>query len=186
MKKALLSTFAITVFAITANAQKIEEPEFIGESLLVKSDNSTVPLEKQLSQGRTVASTGLILTGIGKVRQQIQIDGCCANVKFAKNDDVKIIVRNTDNLSDPLSIIKVFKFEPKKKFRRAELASASSLGSSKNNNLDYIAFSGKKFGTNSYILKLSTIEPGEYGIIISNPNALDQKQTVVSTFAVTD
>ena len=46
-------------------------------------------IEKQLTQGRAVASTGLLLTGIGKVRQQIQIDGCCSNVKVRKNEDIK-------------------------------------------------------------------------------------------------
>lgn len=184
MKKKLLSTLSIAIFAVTLSAQTIEEPEFIGETLLVKSDNSTTPLEKQLTQNRTVASTGLILSGIGKVRQQIQIEGCCANVKIGKNDDVKFIIRSVDNNTDPLSIIRVFKLEQKKKYRRAEIGSISSLGSSKSNNLEYVTFTGKKYGTSSYIIKLNNLEPGEYGITISNPNALDEKQTVVSTFAV--
>lgn len=42
----------------------------------------------------------------------------------------------------------------------------------------------EKFGTYSYIIKINNLEPGEYGITILNPNALDQKQTVVSTFTV--
>lgn len=175
-----------TFFLFKMDAQTIEEPEFIGESILLKSDNTTVPLEKQLTQSRSVASTGLILTGIGKFRQQIQIDGCCANIKFAKSDNVKIIIRSVDNLSDPLSVIKIFKFEQKKNYRRAELLSASTLGSIKNNNLQYITFVGKKFGASSYILQLNSIQPGEYGITISNPNNLDQKQTITSTFAVID
>lgn len=186
MKKKLLSILAFGALFVAVQAQKIEEPEFVGESILVKADNTATPLEKQLSQSRTVASTGLILSGIGKVRQQIQIEGCCANVKFGKNEDVKFIIRNVDNNSDPLSIIRVFKFELKKKFRRAEMASVNNFGATKTNNLDYITFTGKKYGTSSYIIKLSAMEPGEYGIIVSNPNALDEKQTVVSTFAVTE
>lgn len=182
----LFCLLSISLLGWSVSAQNIEEPEFIGESILVRGDNSTTPLEKDLSQGRTVASTGLLLTGIGKVRHQIQVRGCCASVKFAKGDDVRIIVRGKDNLSDPLSIIKIFRFETKKKYRRAELSSLSSFGSTKDNNLDYVSFVGKKFGSSSYILKLSSIEPGEYGIIISNPEALDEKQTVVSTFAVTE
>lgn len=186
MIKKLFFASAFTVLTFNLNAQIIEEPEFIGECILIRSDNTVTPLEKQLSQERTAASTGLILTGIGKVRQQIQIDGCCANVTFKKNEDVTIIARNTDNASDPLSVIKIFKFESKKKYRRADLASVSSLGSAKSNNLEYISFSGKKYGESSYSLKLSNITPGEYAVIIVNPNALDQKQTVVSTFAVTN
>lgn len=185
MKKLLLSVIALALVTLNINAQTVEEPDFIGECILVRSDNTTTPLEKHLSKERTVASTGLILSGIGKVRKQIQIDGCCSNVTFGQNDDVTIIVRNNDNLSDPLSVIKVFKFESKKKYRRADLASVSSFGSSKNNNLEYVSFSGKKYGSSSYLLKLNHVEPGEYAIIIVNPNALDEKQTVVSTFAVT-
>ncbi len=185
MRKILL-LFTLALFTVNLSAQEFEEPEFIGECLLIKSDGTAVPLEKQLSQSRTVASTGLIMTGIGKVRNQIQIDGCCSSIKIHRNDDIKIIIKNSDNLSDPLSIIKIFKFEKKKKFRRAEVAAVSSLGSAKRNNLDYVSFTGKKYGTSSYILTLGSLEPGEYGITISNPNNIDEKQTVVSAFAVVD
>ena len=163
----------------------VDEPEFVGECLLIK-DNQATLLEKNLTQNRTVASTGLILTGIGKVRQQVQIDGCCASVKISNSDDVRFIIRNIDNQSDPLSIIKILKFEVKKNYRRAELASFSTLGSAKSNNLDYVSFVGKKYGTSSYILKLENLTVGEYGITIMNPNSLDQKQTVISTFSVTN
>lgn len=187
MKKLLFSLFIGSVLTINIQAQKIDEPDFVGECILVKQDESTTPLEKHLSQNRVVASTGLILTGIGKVRSQIQIEGCCSATKIKKNEEIKFVIKNVDNLTDPLSIIQIFKMEVKKKYRRAELAAVSSLGSAKSNNLDYVQFSGKKFGTSSYLVKLaSNLEPGEYGITISNPNSLDQKQTIVSTFAVID
>lgn len=186
MKATLLSLALAFTLCAHAQTENIPEPEFIGECVIIKADNSVTKLEKQLATNRSVASTGLILTGIGKARKQIQIDGCCANVNFSKNDDVKFIVRNVDNLSDPLAVIQVFKFEKKKKYRRAELASQHSFGTQKTNNLDYVSFSGKKHGESSYLIKLDRIEPGEYAIVVTNPNALDEKQTVVSTFAVTD
>lgn len=187
MKKKLMSLLAITLLAYNVNAQSIKEPEFAGETILVKADNSVTRLEKHLAQSRRVASTGLLLTGIGKYREQIQIEGCCANIKFSKNDDVYFIIRNVDNATDPLAVIKIFKFEPKKNFRRAELNSVSSLGgTAKGNNLEYVPFSGEKYGTSSYLVKLSVAKPGEYGIIVLNPNNLDQKQTVVSSFAITE
>ena len=186
MRKILLTSLAISFFALNLNAQEVDEPEFIGESLLLRSDNTTVLLEKELTQGRTVASTGLVITGIGKVRSQIQINGCCAGVKVSKDEDIKIIIRGVDNMTDPISIIKVFKFDSRRKFRRAELSSAHIFGSYKNNNLDYVRFTGTKFGTSSYLLEFSDLEPGEYGITISNPNNIDEKQIVISTFAVTE
>lgn len=80
--------------------------------------------------------------------------------------------------------LKFFKFEQKKKYRRAEVASVSAFGSAKSNNLEYVPFVGKKYGKNSYIITISTKEVGEYGITISNPNALDEKTTVVSSFSI--
>lgn len=184
MKKLLSSLFILSIFTLSLHAQDIAEPDFIGEVVLIKADNSAVPLEKTISQGRAVASTGLLLTGIGKVRSQLQIDGCCATVKVKSNELVKLIIKGIDNATDPMSIIKIFKFEQKKKYRRAEVSSMSSFGSAKNNNLQYVAFTGKKYGVSSYLLSVAALQPGEYGITISNPNNVDEKQTVVSTFAV--
>jgi hypothetical protein len=187
MRKIILFIVALFAFNLQSLfAQEIPEPEFIGETLLIKSDNSVISLDKSTSQGRTVASTGLMLTGFGKVRNQIQIDGCCSSVKINKNDDIKFIIRNVDNLTDPMSIISIFKFEIKKKFRRAELSATNSFGSSKSNNLEYLSFSGKKYGDSSYLIKLDDKEVGEYGIIISNPNNLDQKRMIVTSFSIVE
>ncbi|MDM1396240.1 hypothetical protein HX049_03475 [Myroides odoratimimus] len=182
MKKVLLVFLCLVNFYV--NAQEISEPEFVGECVFIKPDNSTVLLEKHLTQNRTVASTGLMMTGIGKVRTQLQIPGCCSNLSINEKDEIKLIIKSTENLTDPFSIIKVFKFEKKKKFRRAEVSSLSNFGTTKSNNYINVSFEGKKFGESSYLIKLDPVEPGEYGIMIMNPNALDQKQTVISAFTV--
>ena len=71
------------------------------------------------------------------------------------------------------------------KYRRAEVASTNTFGTTKTNNLNYVSFSAKRYGKSSYIITPTvTLEPGEYGITVSNPNAVDEKQTVVSAFAV--
>ncbi|MDM1353571.1 hypothetical protein [Myroides marinus] len=184
MKKLLLIVLCLTGFYV--NAQEIPEPEFVGECVYVKSDNTSVLLEKHLTQNRTVASTGLMMTGIGKVRTQLQIPGCCSNLSINKNSEIKLIIKSTENSTDPFSIIKVFKFEKKKKYRRAEVSSLSNFGTTKSNNYINVSFVGKKYGESSYAIKLDAIEPGEYGIMILNPNALDQKQTVISTFSITE
>ncbi|NBL63611.1 hypothetical protein GV828_00165 [Flavobacterium sp. NST-5] len=186
MKTKLFSMLAVSLFTATCFAQSTEEPEFVGEAMLVNADQSHTLLEKQLTQSRTAASTGLMLTGIGKVRTQLQIDGCCSGIVLDKNKEVKLIIRGVDNLTDPLSIVRIFKFEKRKKYRRAELAAVNNFGGAKRNNLDYVSFTGKKYGTSSYLINIPTLESGEYGITISNPNALDEKQTVVSTFAVAE
>lgn len=180
-------TLFLFVFCINAQEQEIKEPNFVGEVHLIKSDNSRTELEKHIALGRSVASTGLILTGIGKVREQVQIEGCCSSTKIKKGEDFYFIIKNVDNNTDPLAVIKIFKFEPKRKFRRAELNSMSSLGLAvRENNFQYVSFSGERYGESSYLVKVSGISTGEYGIIVLNPSNLNQKQTIISSFAIID
>lgn len=187
MKKLLsLATFTLLLTSVSSYSQDFKEPSFIGECLLIKPDNSTALLEKHLTQNRVVASTGLRITGIGKVRSQLQIPGCCSSITVNKDNEIQFIIKNTDNETDPFSIVKIFQFEKKKKYRRAEVSSLSNFGTSKSNNFKNIPFTGEKFGDSSYLIKVNpeNIEPGEYGVIIMNPNSLDEKQIVVSTFSV--
>ena len=83
-----------------------------------------------------------------------------------------------------MSIINVFRFEAKKDKRMAEMASVSSFGSVKSNKLERLSFTGRKFGESSYLITLDETPAGEYGITISNPNNIDEKQVIVSTFAI--
>jgi len=55
---------------------------------------------------------------------------------------------------------------------------------SRTNYKDMVRFSGRKFGTSSYIIELKNLKPGEYGIIVTNPNSRDEKRTVVSCFGI--
>ena len=55
---------------------------------------------------------------------------------------------------------------------------------SRTNSKDMVRFKGRKFGTTSYLIELNKLEPGEYGIVVSNPNGRDEKRTVVSCFGI--
>lgn len=181
----LFTTILLFSFSFTqAQEEEIIEPDFAGECFLVRADGSYQLLEKHFSQVRTAASTGLILTGVGKVRDQLQIDGCCSSISYRRGEDISLIVKNVDNHTDPLAVVKIFKFEQKKKYRRAEISFVSSLGYAKDNTMSYIPFAGAKYGTSSYIIEPQINEPGEYGVIIMNPNNTDQKQYIVASFAV--
>ncbi|MCL2289641.1 MAG: hypothetical protein FWC34_02905 [Bacteroidetes bacterium] len=171
----------ITIFLIVAIAslglfaQNAEEPSFIGEALLLNADGTTSLLEKQTVQV-TVQSTGFSL------HQKMVLNGCCAGIR-TEAGKIQLIVRAVDNNSDPLSIIRVIKFDAKKKNRKAELAS-TGWGGSKSGKMKLVPFTGAKFGTSSYLLTIPNIGPGEYGIIVTNPNMRDEKITVVSCFGI--
>ena len=166
---------ALLLLAGAAQAQTIPEttpePEFIGEIVTVPS-------------GRTRANASAVIFGIGKAKTKLIIEGPKAGVRLTVGQPASFIVRAVDNATDPMSIINVFRFEAKKDKRMAEMASVSSFGSVKSNKLERLSFTGRKFGESSYLITLDETPAGEYGITISNPNNIDEKQVIVSTFAI--
>ena len=173
---------ALLLLAGATQAQTIPEttpePEFIGEIVTVAK------LEKQSVQMRTRANASAVIFGIGKAKTKLIIEGPKAGVRLTAGQPASFIVRAVDNATDPMSIINVFRFEAKKDKRMAEMASVSSFGSVKSNKLERLSFTGRKFGESSYLITLDETPAGEYGITVSNPNNLDEKQVIVSTFAI--
>lgn len=172
----------INIFAIAQST--VTEPEFAGEAVVLKKDSTTQILEKQTVQTKTKAGAGLFLTGIGKVKTKITNEGCCSPVRLRSNEPLTFITRAVDNVTDPLAVVTVFKFESSKKDRKAEIASAGTFSGVSQNNLTMVSFNAKKFGTSSYLLKIDPQQPGEYGIIIRNPNNLNQANLIVACFGI--
>ncbi|SIQ93692.1 hypothetical protein SAMN05880574_13614 [Chryseobacterium sp. RU37D] len=152
--------------------------------MVLKSDNTTQLLEKHTTQIRSANDVTRVITGIGSVKSKLQIDGCCSATKLKPSDNIQFIVRAVDNNTDPMAIVKIFKFDSSRKYRRAELESTNTWGTTKTNKLAYLNFTAKKYGTSSYLITLKDKPAGEYGITVTNPNALDEKGTIVSTFSI--
>ena len=184
MKK-ILFIAALICMSICAYAQQIAEPQFVGEVLLVKSETTAVPLEKMTATVKTNAGASLYLTGIGSVKSRIHVDGLESKVRCSQVDGpVVLIVRAANNENDPSSFIRVFKFEKKGKQRRAEISKVNTFGGVSNNNFDFIEFVGEKYGEKSYKLTLSQVEPCEIGVLISNPDKVDEKQMIVRCLGI--
>lgn len=184
--KQLLLLAALLCSAPFAGAQTpdIPEPDFIGEVVAILPDGTTAKLEKETVQMRTRANAGVLIVGIGKAKTKIIIESPSAAVRLDGEQPIQFIVKAVDNNSDPISIINVFKFESTKKRRLAEVASASTFGSVKTNKLERLRFEASKYGERSYLLTLLDKPAGEFGITVNNPNLVDEKQTIVATFAI--
>lgn len=183
--KNLTLLFALLLFSVShayTNENGIE-PDFIGEVVALKEDGSHFLLEKQVPNYRSNHSVSSIAVGIGKHRTRIRVDNCCSKSELMKNEDFKLIIKAVDNLSDPMSIIQVIKFNSKRKFREAIVSTANTFGTRKST-LEVVSFQAEKYGESSYLLTLNEIPKGEYGVIITNPNNLDERITVVSTFSI--
>ncbi len=184
MKKiiVLFSVMAMALLSYAQNEITVAEPDFTGECLLVV-DNEGLPLDKEFCQVKTKANIGLAMVGYSKAKSEIKIKTPQAQARTAAGP-VKLIVRATDNNSDPLAIVKIFKFKQGKKDRKSELSSYDMFGGLSENNQDYLKFAGKKYGESSYLISVPNVESGEYGIIVTNPNAKDEKSVVINCFGV--
>ena len=181
---ALTLSFFATMSAIAQVTAP--EPEFSEETLLLTSDSEGVILKRENGYVKTKAGASLFLTGIGKVKSRLTLDGN-KSVNYVKaKRTTRLILKAKDNTTDPNSFINIFKFDIyKNKERRYQLAEAGTLSASKTNNLASVDFKAKKYGESSYLLQLEDLEPGEYGIVIGDPNSQNTKNGMkVTTFSV--
>ncbi len=183
MKKLIFLTIFL-VFGLCAFAQQFE-PEWAGEVNILKIDGDTIAIqtEKSIPQIKTSSSAGRLLMGIGNVRSKAVIKNGKSTTQIKPNDVITLVVRCKDNETDPTTFIQVVKFEEKKKERKTELANVNWLGNVSEGNMDFINFTGKRYGKSSYILTLHAPE-GEYGVRVLNPNDKDEKVTVFYCFGI--
>jgi len=177
MKKVFLSLFLSVLCAATVSAQKVtvEEPEFAEEILLLTSDSSGVKLARESATVKSKASASLYLTGIGKVKSRLTVHGTTSLSSVKGGRTTRLIVKAEDNKTDPNSFINIFKFEIKGNERRYQLAEAGTLSKTESNNLSSVEYKAKKYGESSYLLVLEDLQPGEYGIVIGDPNSANTK-----------
>ena len=186
--KRLLSIAFVAIVATNAMAQQatVAEPEFAEQSLVLTSDSTFIMLPRESASLKTKASASLYLTGIGKVKSRITLKGENSNVVVKQEPMLRLIVKASDNKTDPKSFISLFKFEVKTNKRQALVAEVGTFSGASENSLSNIDFNAKKYGEASYILYLDNLTPGEYGLLLGDPNALTGKNSFkVTTFCIT-
>jgi len=166
----------------SVTAQNLE-PEFEGEVIGVFPDGTSRKLEKHNVQMRTGAGVYIAGFAASKQKTKVIIDGERAGVRFDGSQPIEVIVRAKDNKADPMSIVRVFHMKASKKNRSAVISAIGSF-SVNSNTMEYLPFTASKYGESSYRLTFDKRPTGEYGIIVSNPNNVDEKQVIVSTFAI--
>lgn len=184
MQKYILFILLSMTLSLSAYGQiTIEEPEYIGEAVLVTSNETGVPLDKGYGE---IKSTVSLKSNSWDVRK-LYVKGGVAECR-TKSGEVKFIVRANDNNSDPMSLITIYKMAAKKKERSVALSvdhSDNPFVSSKTYSKDKVKFQGAKYGNSSYLIT-TKLDAGEYGIIIKNPNNRDEKSCIVSCVGITE
>lgn len=184
MKKIYLTFLVIAIISINYSQlfAQVDEPDFIGESFVLKPDGSSSPLDKTVGD----FTSGMSFSSNSFNALSLEIAGGKAQTRFPTVETLQLIVKAIDNNSDPLSIVTIYKLKASKN-KRSVLISKDNSGTlmkSRTNSKDIINFTGKKYATSSYLITLSNLKPGEYGIIVTNPNSRDEKRAVVSCFAI--
>ena len=89
-------------------------------------------------------------------------------VKNASNG-IRLLIKGEKNEYDPMEIYRIVRFKASKKDRRIQWMEfkPALIGSAETKKRGYVAFTGHKYGNQSYLLEIpaSEAEPGEYGII---------------------
>lgn len=179
----LIALFLSINFIISLSVKaQLNEPEFIGEVYKIQDDNSTISIDKDIA----AFTSGISWSSNSWNALSIEIQEKHAQTRFSSAETLKFIVRAVDNNSDPLSIISIYKLKAKRKKRTVLISEDNSgtLMKSRTNSKDLMRFNGKKHGASSYIIELKNLKPGEYGIIVSNPNTIDEKRAIISCFGI--
>ncbi|WP_294586592.1 hypothetical protein [uncultured Bacteroides sp.] len=186
MKQLIILSLIALANICYANAQvKVEEPEFSEQAIYLTSDTTFIKLPRENSKVKTKAAASLYLTGIGKVKSRITIDSQASPLSIKESPVIRIILKADNNATDPNSFINIFKFEQKGNRRQAQIAEAGTFSGSETNSLQTIQFNAKKYGESSYLIAIESLEVGEYGITISDPNKLSGKNSfLITTFGV--
>lgn len=161
----------LLVLVATSKAQNvIKEPEFIYQSEIVNSDSSTTLLESEQAKITAKAGASMYITGIGKVKTRYQIPGATSKVRVKKAPEIVIISRAPSNNLNPAQVIKIYKLEPKKKYRQVQIGEIGTFSGSSYGG-ESLNYDVTKYGVSSYKIVLHNLEAGEYGITVLNPLA---------------
>lgn len=174
--------FVWILFQSVPAVAQTNEPDFIGEAYLLNDQGERTPLDKEVA----AYTKGISWKANSWNALSLEVAGGKAQTRVAQGHPVKLVVRAMDNNSDPLSIIKIYRLRAKKKKRVTVLSEDNSgtLMKSRTHTENLLSFVGQKYGSSSYLLTINGIEKGEYGIVVSNPNNIDEKRTVLSCFGV--
>ncbi len=180
-----LMAFAAMAWGGEISAVKAQslEPEFEGEVVAVFPDGSARKLEKHNVRIKTGAGVYIAGFAAAKQKTKVVIDGSAAGTRLDGSQPVELIVRAKDNKADPMSIVRVFRMKATPKNRSAVIAAVGTFNV-QSNTMEYLPFEAAKYGESSYRLSFATRPTGEYGVIVSNPNNVDEKLVIVSTFAI--
>lgn len=159
--------------------------------LIGESTGSLSGLETGVRVMGTAVGLGVAVDAVNTLAGVEGMDIAFAGGKSAyslKNDGkgIRLLIKAEKNDYDPMGIYRIVRFKASKKDRRIQWMTfqPALLGSSDAKKKGFLAFSGHKYGNQSYLLDIpsSELEPGEYGIVYMS--VASAQEIPVGTFSV--
>lgn len=177
-----LWVLVLSLFSSLSVMAQDNEPEFVGEAYLMDGQGDYKQLDKEMA----AYTRGISFKANSWDALSLEVPGEKAQLRIPQGQTLQLVVRAVDNNSDPLSIVSIYRLQSKRKKRKTILSenNAGTLMKSRTHTKNLVAFQGKKYGKCSYLLTINNIEKGEYGIVVLNPNNVDEKRVIVSCFGV--
>lgn len=181
MKIVLFALFLIS--NLCCWSQKFE-PEFNNSGVLITNFSASDTIVTKLDRSTVSYSGPSEWSFSPKVHAVIK--GKTSNCVIESGKPFALIVRMNNNMEDPASFMRIVKLQQKKKERKMEMSSINIwTGQVKEgNNINDQQFDAKRYGASSYLIFPLIEEPGEYGLLIFNPNNKDEKPAQMLCFSV--
>lgn len=170
MKK-ILMTSLVAMFTMTSVMAQVTvaEPEDAEETLMLVSDRKGVLLSQEKGTLKASADASLLIVGVGKMKSRLTLKGVQSTSKVKGAANTRLIIRVKDNSIDPNSFIEIFKFEVTEKERRYLLKEIGVFMKASSDNPSIVDYKATKYGKNSYLVTMKDLTPGEYGVVIKDP-----------------
>lgn len=170
-------TFFLALLPLFCLGQNIsiKEPEFVGNVVFVNdSIGEGLPLEYQKATLKVKSNSATYIPfanlAAGKTSSNYVVSGVQSSLVINKNNNLQFILRYYSNDEDPRALIKVYKFKADKKNRFIEVYKVSTMGKQQETEDVNINFKASKYGENSYLIVIPSLEVGEYGISTQEGN----------------
>lgn len=181
MNKILVTLFL--AFNLCCWSQQFE-PEFNNSGVLISDFSVSDTIATKLERSNVSYSGPSEWSFSPKVHAVIK--GKTSKCVIENGKQFALIVRMNNNMEDPASFIRIVKLKQKKKERKMEMSSINIwTGQIKEgNNIDDQQFDAKRYGTSSYMIFPYIDKPGEYGLLIFNPNNKDERPSQMLCFSI--
>ncbi|MBQ0089112.1 MAG: hypothetical protein KBT27_07255 [Prevotellaceae bacterium] len=168
----------------TSQNLPIPEPEFADQSLVI-IDGQGILIPRESAYVTSKANATMYIFGMGKVKTQLRLDGTKSNFIIEKKPQLYFIIRTKDNVTDPESFINICPLKVLRNFRYFQLGKLGTFSGAREDMVASVDYNAKKYGESSYYIMVEDLEPGEYGILIGDPNSFNEKNKYkIATFSI--